>query len=89
MQELIFVEFTVRQEGKDLDEEPIGRYCVPLGRLNRGVYLICDESNEIDSRAFFTDLPSNIGFRHLPLHDAQLNQHLFSTLFVQINIRDV
>ncbi|KAF5328373.1 hypothetical protein D9619_013248 [Psilocybe cf. subviscida] len=63
MKELIFVEFAVRQEGKDLDEEPIGIYCVPLGCLNKG-------------------------FRHLPLHDAQLNQHLFSTLFVQINIRD-
>ncbi|KAJ7636012.1 PLC-like phosphodiesterase [Mycena polygramma] len=29
------------------------------------------------------------GFRHLPLHDSQLCQHLFSTLFVYINIRDV
>ncbi|KAJ7132050.1 PLC-like phosphodiesterase [Mycena epipterygia] len=29
------------------------------------------------------------GFRHLPLHDAQLCQYLFSTLFVYINIRDV
>ncbi|KAJ7743178.1 1-phosphatidylinositol-4,5-bisphosphate phosphodiesterase 1 [Mycena metata] len=29
------------------------------------------------------------GFRHLPLHDAQLSQYLFSTLFVYINIRDV
>ncbi|KAF7979800.1 hypothetical protein HWV62_40854 [Athelia sp. TMB] len=29
------------------------------------------------------------GYRHLPLHDAQLSQYLFSTLFVQINIRDV
>ncbi|KAF9483285.1 PLC-like phosphodiesterase [Pholiota conissans] len=28
------------------------------------------------------------GFRHLPLHDAQLSQHLFSTLFVEINVRD-
>ncbi|KAF8625841.1 hypothetical protein AX17_006738 [Amanita inopinata Kibby_2008] len=28
------------------------------------------------------------GFRHLPLHDAQLSQHLFSTLFVQVKIRD-
>jgi len=30
----------------------------------------------------------NQGFRHLPLHDAQLSQYLFSTLFVYINIRD-
>ncbi|EIM87228.1 uncharacterized protein STEHIDRAFT_146709 [Stereum hirsutum FP-91666 SS1] len=28
------------------------------------------------------------GFRHLPLHDSQLSQYLFSTLFVQIDIRD-
>ncbi|KDQ56761.1 hypothetical protein JAAARDRAFT_36251 [Jaapia argillacea MUCL 33604] len=30
----------------------------------------------------------NQGFRHLPLHDAQLSQYLFSTLFVEIGIRD-
>ncbi|PPQ81377.1 hypothetical protein CVT25_015898 [Psilocybe cyanescens] len=29
------------------------------------------------------------GFRHLPLHDAQLTQHLFSTLFIEVNARDV
>ena len=29
-----------------------------------------------------------IGYRHLPLHDSQLTQHLFSTLFVKIDIRD-
>ncbi|KAI0030151.1 1-phosphatidylinositol-4,5-bisphosphate phosphodiesterase 1 [Vararia minispora EC-137] len=29
------------------------------------------------------------GFRHLPLHDSQLSQYLFSTLFVRIGIRDV
>ncbi|EIW76526.1 PLC-like phosphodiesterase [Coniophora puteana RWD-64-598 SS2] len=28
------------------------------------------------------------GYRHLPLHDAQLSQFLFSTLFVHINVRD-
>ncbi|KAL0945843.1 hypothetical protein HGRIS_012126 [Hohenbuehelia grisea] len=28
------------------------------------------------------------GFRHLPLHDSQCVQHMFSTLFVQIGIRD-
>ncbi|KAF8153385.1 1-phosphatidylinositol-4,5-bisphosphate phosphodiesterase 1 [Crassisporium funariophilum] len=65
MQDLIFVEFAVRQEGKDDDDdEPLGVYCVPLGCLERG-------------------------FRHLPLHDAQLSQHLFSTLFVQISVRDI
>ncbi|KAH8112886.1 PLC-like phosphodiesterase [Phellopilus nigrolimitatus] len=29
------------------------------------------------------------GYRHLPLHDAQLSQYLFSTLFVHISVRDV
>ncbi|KAF8226708.1 PLC-like phosphodiesterase [Tricholoma matsutake] len=28
------------------------------------------------------------GYRHLPLHDAQLTQFLFSTLFVKIDVRD-
>ncbi|KAG8888563.1 Phospholipase C [Tulasnella sp. 332] len=30
-----------------------------------------------------------MGYRHLPLHDQQMSQYLFSTLFVKINIRDV
>ncbi|KAI0357698.1 PLC-like phosphodiesterase [Trametes cingulata] len=30
----------------------------------------------------------NLGYRHLPLHDGQLSQYLFSTLFVRIDIRD-
>ncbi|KAF8509662.1 1-phosphatidylinositol-4,5-bisphosphate phosphodiesterase 1 [Hysterangium stoloniferum] len=29
------------------------------------------------------------GYRHLPLHDQQLSQYLFSTLFVRIQVRDV
>ncbi|CCL99378.1 uncharacterized protein FIBRA_01396 [Fibroporia radiculosa] len=29
----------------------------------------------------------NMGYRHLPLHDAQLSQYLFSTLFVRLNVR--
>ncbi|KAF9558976.1 PLC-like phosphodiesterase [Agrocybe pediades] len=29
------------------------------------------------------------GYRHLPLHDSQLSQYLFSTLFVRINVTDV
>ncbi|KAH9924976.1 PLC-like phosphodiesterase [Epithele typhae] len=28
----------------------------------------------------------NVGYRHLPLHDAQLSQYLFSSLFVKIEI---
>ncbi|KAH9931556.1 PLC-like phosphodiesterase [Fomitopsis serialis] len=30
----------------------------------------------------------NMGYRHLPLHDAQLSQYLFSTLFVKLDILD-
>jgi len=37
MLDLIFVKFTVRQEGKDdEDDDPIAIYCVPLGSLNQG-----------------------------------------------------
>ncbi|PCH36823.1 PLC-like phosphodiesterase [Wolfiporia cocos MD-104 SS10] len=31
----------------------------------------------------------NMGYRHLPLHDAQLSQYLFSTLFVKLGIHDL
>ncbi|KAH9934113.1 PLC-like phosphodiesterase [Amylocystis lapponica] len=31
----------------------------------------------------------NMGYRHLPLHDSQLSQYLFSTLFVKIDVHDV
>ncbi|KAK0443966.1 PLC-like phosphodiesterase [Desarmillaria tabescens] len=30
-----------------------------------------------------------LGYRHLPLHDAQMSQYLFSTLFVRIGVLDV
>lgn len=29
------------------------------------------------------------GYRHLPLHDSQLSQYLFSTLFVHIDLHEV
>ncbi|KAG7093962.1 hypothetical protein E1B28_007593 [Marasmius oreades] len=64
MKELIFVRFSVRQQGDDVDDEPLASYCAPLGCLQHG-------------------------FRYLPLHDSQLAQYLFSTLFVEIKIRDV
>lgn len=31
----------------------------------------------------------DLGLRHLPLYDKQMSQFLFSTLFVQLDIRDV
>ncbi|RDB15543.1 1-phosphatidylinositol 4,5-bisphosphate phosphodiesterase 1 [Hypsizygus marmoreus] len=65
MRDLIFVEFSVRQQGKDdEDDQPIAVYCTPLSCLEKG-------------------------YRHLPLHDSQLTQYLFSTLFVKIGIRDI
>ncbi len=30
----------------------------------------------------------SLGYRHLPLHDAQLSQYLFSTLFVKVQVSD-
>jgi len=30
-----------------------------------------------------------MGYRHLPLHDQQMSQYLFSTLFVKINVVDI
>lgn len=58
MMDLIFVEFTVVDDGEN--EGGVAKYCVPLGRLGRG-------------------------YRHLPLHDEQLSQFLFSTLFVKVD----
>lgn len=85
MKDLIFVRFAVKQEDKE-DDEPLAVYCSSLGSLNMGtsiarsqVFLVLSTHIEL----------SNIGYRHLPLHDAQLSQYLFSTLFVKIGIRDV
>jgi len=30
-----------------------------------------------------------MGYRHLPLHDSQVSQYLFSTLFVRCSVHDV
>ncbi|KAJ7450824.1 1-phosphatidylinositol-4,5-bisphosphate phosphodiesterase 1 [Mycena latifolia] len=64
MMDLIFVRFTVRQDGSKDDDEPLAVYCVPLACLQHG-------------------------YRHLPLHDTQLSQYMFSTLFVKIAVRDL
>jgi phosphatidylinositol phospholipase C delta len=37
MQNLIFVEFAIRQEGNDDDDDPIAVYCAPLGTVELGV----------------------------------------------------
>lgn len=76
MLDLIFVRFTVRRDGEN-DEEPIAVYCVSLGSLAMGQYPLAGAANFIDTFA---------GYRHLPLHDTQLSQYLFSTLFVKCAI---
>ncbi|KAJ7180437.1 1-phosphatidylinositol-4,5-bisphosphate phosphodiesterase 1 [Mycena filopes] len=50
-----------------------------------------DKKREADPLASYIAPLSSLkhGFRHLPLHDIQLSQYLFATLFVHINIRDV
>ncbi|KAF8876848.1 PLC-like phosphodiesterase [Infundibulicybe gibba] len=49
------------------------------------------ERDDDDPLAVFCTSLGNLqqGYRHLPLHDTQLSQYLFSTLFVQISIRDL
>lgn len=40
MQNLIFIEFAIRQEGSDDDDDPIAIYCAPLGTMELGVSFI-------------------------------------------------
>ncbi|KAJ7695157.1 PLC-like phosphodiesterase [Mycena rosella] len=72
--------------------------CLPFDCIGGMLELIFVEFNVKDEKrkdhealaSYIAPLSSlQQGFRHLPLHDAQLCQHLFSTLFVYINIRDV
>lgn len=85
MMDLVFVKFVVRSREDDKEgDEPLAVYCASLGSLGRG-------------KAFphvpCLDLVLNVlcfaGYRHLPLHDSQLSQFLFSTLFVRINVIDL
>lgn len=82
MRELVFVRFAVKQEGM-VDEEPLAVYCASLGSLNMG------ESSSDCGRVMTESWAWHIGYRHLPLHDAQLSQYLFSTLFVKLEILDI
>ncbi|KAG8934113.1 Phospholipase C [Tulasnella sp. 417] len=50
-----------------------------------------DKSEDSDNAigVYVTSLASlQLGYRHLPLHDQQMSQYLFSTLFVKVAIRD-
>ncbi|EMD36767.1 hypothetical protein CERSUDRAFT_137030 [Gelatoporia subvermispora B] len=49
-----------------------------------------DKDDDEPLAAYCVSLGSlNMGYRHLPLHDAQLSQYLFSTLFVKLDVHDV
>ena len=85
MMDLVFVRFVVRQE-KDKDgEEPLAVYCASMGSLQCGMHSVF-----FVVVGFFLTWISNLviflGYRHLPLHDSQLSQYLFSTLFVKMNV---
>ncbi|OCH90182.1 PLC-like phosphodiesterase [Obba rivulosa] len=49
-----------------------------------------DKEDEEPLAVYCASLGSlNTGYRHLPLHDGQLSQYLFSTLFVKLEVHDV
>jgi len=53
-------------------------------------FQVKDEHDNRDLGVYCVSLASLLpGYRHLPLHDKQLSQYLFSTLFVKTSIRDV
>jgi len=81
MKNLVFVKFAVKVEGQDNDE-PLAQYVIPLGCLRRGAFpfLVAPRTDRLT-------LPL-LGYRHIPLHDSQLSQFLFSTLFVHTELVD-
>lgn len=80
--DLVFVRFTVLRDGEN-DGEPIAVYCISLGSLAMGMSCLVSWAVTLIRRSLcFT------GYRHLPLHDSQLSQYLFSTLFVKCSLQD-
>jgi phosphatidylinositol phospholipase C delta len=80
MLDLVFIRFSIRNEGDAEDERALAMYCTSLGSLKQG-------------RPFHTFHPLtlswDLGYRHLPLHDQQMTQYLFSTLFIHTNLRQI
>ena len=83
MHDLVFVKFQVKDQN---DETNLAVYCVPLGCLQLGTFF--DPCSGMLMHVI-AGLLCTTGYRHLPLHDAQLSQYLFSTLFVKTDIRTV
>lgn len=84
MLDLVFVRFAVKQEDKE-DYEPLALYCTSLASLNLGE----SQNGWLVDGGSLTSWTPHAGYRHLPLHDAQLSQYLFSTLFIHADIRTV
>ena len=86
MRELVFVRFAVREDGED-EREALAVHCVSLACLREGEIFLRLDTALVHERLirFFVLF---LGFRHLPLYDAHASQYLFSTLFVQIQLRD-
>lgn len=82
MRDLIFVRFTVQRDGES-DGEPIAVYCVSLGSLAMGAFRVITAQI-----AGGLTCVGDVGYRHLPLHDSQVSQYLFSTLFVRCSVYD-
>lgn len=81
MRDLVFVRFTIQRDGES-DGEPIAVYCVSLGSLAMG------EFRPNGWRSDGLTCVNDVGYRHLPLHDSQVSQYLFSTLFVRCSVHD-
>lgn len=79
MKDLVFLKFAVKVEGQDSDE-PLAQYVTPLGCLRQGVLIF--RYRETDHLTIIR----LSGYRHIPLHDSQLSQFLFSTLFIHTEL---
>jgi len=79
MTEFVFVRFVIKDHDVDRDNW-IGTYCACLKTLELGEDIWLPHVQRLT--LLF------VGYRHLPLHDEQYGQYLFSTLFVHLSIKD-
>ena len=86
MKDLVFLKFAVRVEGQDNDE-PLAQYVIPLGCLRQGMFLFFSPRLWEDHKTDYLFRWLS-GYRHIPLHDSQLSQFLFSTLFIHTELTD-
>lgn len=85
----MFVRFDVRYEGEVVEmlDKSVGAYCVSLGSLNKGEhFLLFVQGREERTRRLIVSFLVPSGYRHLPLQDQHLNQFLFSSVFVHLDL---